>query len=335
MRRSRWTAATSTSTAGLLMVRHAKFGKSRQLPLHPSTIRALARLPAPPGPAVPVGPNDTGAVRLPGRDPADLLQRPDRTFRRLRCAAPGSTPRSASCRPRLHDLRHSFAVRTMLDGYARWRRRPDQRCRCCRTYLGHVDPGVDVLVSVGRRRSCSPWPANAWSATSAGPAMSALAPTLQAFFTERLIRAAPGQPAHDRRLPRHVPAAAGVRSADQTANAALDAGHRRPRRAADRRVPRPPRARAAATASAPATPAWPRSTRCFGYAALRHPEHAADHRAGAGHPAQTLRPRARHLPHRAPRSTRCSPPPTAPPGSAGATTRCSSSPSRPGCGSPS
>ena len=38
--------------------------------------------------------------------------------------------------------------------------------------------------------------------------MSALAPTLQAFFTDRLDPRAQRQPAHDRRLPRHDAAAA-------------------------------------------------------------------------------------------------------------------------------
>ena len=36
----------------------------------------------------------------------------------------------------------------------------------------------------------------------------------------------------------------------------------------------------------------------FGYAALRHPEHAADIATGPGHPAQARRPDDRHLPHR-------------------------------------
>ena len=37
-------------------------------------------------------------------------------FRALRARA-GILPRSAACRPRLHDMRHSFAVRTLLDAY--------------------------------------------------------------------------------------------------------------------------------------------------------------------------------------------------------------------------
>jgi integrase len=51
----------------------------------------------------------------------------------------GLTPRSASCRPRPHDLRHSFAVATRLDWY---RDGGDVAARLplLSTYLGHVEP---------------------------------------------------------------------------------------------------------------------------------------------------------------------------------------------------
>jgi integrase/recombinase XerD len=51
----------------------------------------------------------------------------------------GLKPRSASCRPRLHDLRHGFAVNTILDGY-RDGGQPGNRIALLSTYLGHVDP---------------------------------------------------------------------------------------------------------------------------------------------------------------------------------------------------
>ena len=73
--------------------------------------------------------------------------------------------------------------------------------------------------------------------------MSALAPTLQAFFTDRLDPPAQRQPAHDRRLPRHAqtaarrsPRSSSGREPSQLDISELDAH-------ADRRVPRPPRAR--------------------------------------------------------------------------------------------
>ena len=117
-------------------MRDSKFGKSRELPLHPSTIRALRdylrlrdRLhPSPSAPALFISPAGT---RL-------LYCNVHATFRKLRRSA-GLKPRSASCRPRIHDLRHTFAIRTLLDGY-----RSDgdvqPRLALLATYLGHVNP---------------------------------------------------------------------------------------------------------------------------------------------------------------------------------------------------
>ena len=101
---------------------------------------------------------------------------------------------------------------------------------------------LDLLVSVGRPGA---------HATRRGPlrapyrsiVMTTLAPTLQAFFTERLTNPKARQPAHDRRLPRHDPAASSVRRRTYR-HATERPRYRRPRRAANRRVPRSPRARA-------------------------------------------------------------------------------------------
>jgi len=118
----------------LLVVRHGKFGKSRELPLHPTTLAALERYlrrrerPHTTSPAVFV--SSTGS-RLPYYDVQP-------TFRRLARQA-GLTPRSNKCRPRLHDLRHSFAVQTILDAY-RDDTEVGARLPLLSTYLGHVDP---------------------------------------------------------------------------------------------------------------------------------------------------------------------------------------------------
>ncbi len=52
----------------------------------------------------------------------------------------GLKARSAECRPRPHDLRHTFAVNTILDAY---RSGDDVQARLplLSTYLGHVHPG--------------------------------------------------------------------------------------------------------------------------------------------------------------------------------------------------
>lgn len=125
------------SINGLLIVRKGKFGKSRELPLHPSAVDALRHYltrrdrprSAARAPALLVS---TAGTRL-------LYCNVQCTFRHLVRRA-GLEPRSASCRPRLHDLRHSFAVHTVLDGY-RGGGDPGARLPLLSTYLGHVDPG--------------------------------------------------------------------------------------------------------------------------------------------------------------------------------------------------
>lgn len=123
---------------GRLIVRESKFGKSRQLPLHPTTITALrdylrvrdALKPQPQSPALLIG---TWGGRL-HRDGVES------TFRLLRQRA-GLTARPGSAPPRLHDMRHSFAVHTMLDAY-RSAGDPSAYASALATYLGHADPGA-------------------------------------------------------------------------------------------------------------------------------------------------------------------------------------------------
>jgi len=123
-------------TQGVLTVRLTKFGKSRELPVHPSTIEALGRYlchhdrprAASSVPAVFV--SNTG-TRL-------SYPNVQWTFQRLLRRA-GITRRSASCRPRIHDLRHRFAIQTMLDAY-RSGKDAEARLAILSTYLGHVNP---------------------------------------------------------------------------------------------------------------------------------------------------------------------------------------------------
>jgi integrase len=122
---------------GLLTVRNGKFGKSRELPLHPSSVTALGgylrRADRPPqAPNAPALLVSTAGGRL-------LYSNVQNTLHRLIGRA-GLASRSALCRPRLHDLRHSFAVNTILDGY-RDGGDPGARLALLSTYLGHVDPG--------------------------------------------------------------------------------------------------------------------------------------------------------------------------------------------------
>jgi integrase/recombinase XerD len=120
----------------LLVVRHSKFDRTRLVPLHPSTMRALKRYtdlrnrlqPRPASPALFIS---AAGTRL-HHSNINL------TFARLVGQA-GLTRRSASCRPRIHDFRHGFAVTSLLDAY---RSGADVAALLPRlsTYLGHTDP---------------------------------------------------------------------------------------------------------------------------------------------------------------------------------------------------
>jgi integrase len=121
---------------GLLIVRGAKFGKSREVPLHPSVLAALRdydeqRRRWCPRPRTPAFFVSTTGRRL-------LYSEVQRTFRLLVRKA-GLTPRSARCRPRLHDLRHTFAVDTLL-GWYRAGLDVETRMHALSTYLGHSHP---------------------------------------------------------------------------------------------------------------------------------------------------------------------------------------------------
>lgn len=121
---------------GLVRVINSKFGKSREVPLHDTTMLALDAYsrrrdqlcPQPLSQAFFVS---TTGTRL-------LTPNIHRTFSRLKREV-ALTARSPRCRPRLHDLRHRFAVNTLLDWY---RQEVDVQARLplLSTYLGHVEP---------------------------------------------------------------------------------------------------------------------------------------------------------------------------------------------------
>ena len=154
--------------AGELTIRHSKFGKSRRVPLHPSAVQALARYRAQRARHVRSTPESPFFVSSRGR----LLGQPvsdrqvhrifDELRRRLRWVDRGSHGT-----PRIHDLRHSFAVRRLVQ----WHEQGvdlGQRMLALSTYLGHVKvantywylTGVPELMGlIGQRfeRFANPW----------------------------------------------------------------------------------------------------------------------------------------------------------------------------------
>ena len=121
---------------GLLLVRNSKFGKSRELPLHPSTLEALRTYDRIRDRLCPHPLARSFFVSLAGKRLLKHLVH--KMFRRL-CRTVGIVARGPHCRPRIHDLRHTFAIRTMLDWY-RSGADVERKLPLLSTYLGHFDP---------------------------------------------------------------------------------------------------------------------------------------------------------------------------------------------------
>ncbi len=122
----------------MLTVRQTKFAKSRQLPLHPSAVEALKRYRS----------LRIRQVRTTAETPffvgtrGQLLGQPlgdrqvHRVFNELRNKL-GWVNRGAHDGPRIHDLRHSFAVRRLMLWHAQGID-VDQAMLSLSTYLGHA-----------------------------------------------------------------------------------------------------------------------------------------------------------------------------------------------------
>ncbi len=120
---------------GVLLVRRSKFGKSRQLPVQANTLEALGHYARQRNELQPHPRSESFFVSL--RGTRLIYQTVSEVFRML-CDAAG-VGAGSTLRPRIHDLRHSFAVRTLLGWY-----RDDvdvqSRLPLLSTYLGHRDP---------------------------------------------------------------------------------------------------------------------------------------------------------------------------------------------------
>jgi integrase len=125
----------------LVTVVESKFGKSRQLAVQPTTTAVLRAYLHRGDRPVPV--EATDAVFTSAVGTRLTYCNVHLAFKRIVNQA-GLTARSTVCRPRPHDLRHTFAVNTLLDAYRddsgdaeHIQARIAQLC----TYLGHVNPG--------------------------------------------------------------------------------------------------------------------------------------------------------------------------------------------------
>jgi integrase/recombinase XerD len=119
---------------GVITVRHAKFDRMRLVPLHASVCAALRAYAATRDRLCPKPCVDRFFVSVTGR----ALRRgeAERVFREI-TALIGL--RSEATHPRVHDMRHSFAVHTLVDGH-RNGRDVSGLLPVLSTYLGHVEP---------------------------------------------------------------------------------------------------------------------------------------------------------------------------------------------------
>ena len=119
---------------GILTIRETKFRKSRLVPLHPTTTRALRRY-ANRRDACLAAPGSQYFFRT-EHSPRLTHTAVKRMFRKLRRRL-GWTAQGRTSQPRIHDLRHSFVVHRLL----RWHQEGadvDRKILALATYLGHA-----------------------------------------------------------------------------------------------------------------------------------------------------------------------------------------------------
>jgi integrase len=122
-----------------LTVRQTKFAKSRQLPLHPSTVEALTRYRRQRLRQVPTAIDRPFLISTRGRRLGQPLgdRQAHRVFNALRDRL-GWVNRGGHAAPRLHDLRHTFVVRRLM----LWQAEGtdiEQMMLALSTYLGHAE----------------------------------------------------------------------------------------------------------------------------------------------------------------------------------------------------
>lgn len=121
-------------STGVITIRQAKFDRSRLVPMHPTTTDALGRYVADRDRLCPRPRSSAFFLTSVGT----RLTRTgvDKTCREITTAL---GLRTATIHPRVHDLRHRFAIDTLI----RWQRSEvnvDEHIAVLSTYLGHVAP---------------------------------------------------------------------------------------------------------------------------------------------------------------------------------------------------
>ena len=123
-------------TEGVLRVHKSKFGKSREVPLHASTVEALGAFADRRDRLCPRPSSSSFFVSATGARLGHPVVQP--AFQELLRRA-GLDQAPTMRRPRLHDLRHTFAIKTLI-GWYRDGLDVAARMPLLATYLGHGDP---------------------------------------------------------------------------------------------------------------------------------------------------------------------------------------------------
>ena len=121
--------------AGVIRLRHTKFDRERLVPLHPSTTEALRAYAAQRDRLCPQPGTDTFFISHVG---TALRHSPVHATFRTMLASAGITTATGS-QPRIHDLRHSMVVNSLID----WQRDGvdvASQLPVLSAYLGHVSP---------------------------------------------------------------------------------------------------------------------------------------------------------------------------------------------------
>lgn len=120
---------------GLIQIRHPKFDRDRLVPLHPSAAKALRGYATRRDRLYPQPRTEAFFISSLGTALRDSTVHA--TF--LSLLAPAGLPTAAGERPRVHDLRHSMVVSTLI-GWQRDGLDIAARLPVLSTYLGHVSP---------------------------------------------------------------------------------------------------------------------------------------------------------------------------------------------------
>jgi integrase/recombinase XerD len=180
---------------GRLTVRRGKNGRSREVPIHASTVQALERYTRARDQLCP-HPNDPAAFFLSGWGGRPSRHHVWRWFDQLRRAT-GLDRDRLGRQARLHDVRHTYVLRTLLG----WYREADDieaQLPLLATMLGHVDPadtywyieGAPELLALAAARLERSWE----KPVAPAPANGRAHPTA----LQRRSRSRPTRPRHRR-----------------------------------------------------------------------------------------------------------------------------------------